>query len=257
METGQRKVYEIPVHEVAGYLSGVPHAQLLSAPMAGFPPAYHYLIYIYRNAWTAPRHKPLTQLETLNVVVGFHRSLRSELLRAIPEERELKKKAFLRAHELCIKYKIVHPVFNFNRKGRIGGDSDGKEIRLNYVLYKENVEEYLNQVIHHELCHHWHFQLGTKGTAHGKEWKDLMRRMGVKPDRCHRMDTTTAETVQNKRFHVYSCSCPEVAHVTAKRHQQIQSALLNHKPVNCFKCKQPMGYDGIDRTLLSKVVQLA
>lgn len=56
-----------------------------------------------------------------------------------------------------------------------------------YLLLR-NTDEFKNNTIPHELCHHIAFRLyGDRG--HGKAWKKVMVEMGLKPDTYHNMET--------------------------------------------------------------------
>jgi SprT protein len=247
MTSEPRKAYEISVYEVAQFIKSYTHAELLSAPLESFPLEFRFLLHIYRNAILAPRPVAVSAHAAVEAALRFHRSLRNELLRCTQSDGELRKQAFMRMHQLCIKYKIVHPQLCFKMKGTSAGDALDDRIRLNPILFRENVDETLQQTLPHELCHVWKDQLKLPGSSHGKEWQNLMRRMGVKPDRCHNMDVTRAR-VRINRIHLYGCGCPKAGHVTARRHRQIQDTEL-YRPVSCLRCGKPVQYLGIEKSL--------
>lgn len=205
MSPVQRKAYEVSEREVSRFFKSTPHHLLLNSPLETISPDYQYLVRVYRNAWqtfSVPR-----PFDSFNVVLRFHFSILNELGDPCLEaERALKQKAFSRLHQLCLQYRIAHPELSFGLRGTTAGTADENRVRLNLKLFTENVDEFLSETIPHELCHVWHGQLGLPGKPHGNEWKNLMRRMGVHPRVCHRMDVSRSR-VRTKRIHAYSCRC--------------------------------------------------
>ena len=69
-------------------------------------------------------------------------------------------------------------------------------ISLNGILLKNNISEFLNQIIPHELAHLVVFQkynhLGVDTQGHGAEWQLVMKKLGKKADRYHKMNTKEA-----------------------------------------------------------------
>ena len=69
-------------------------------------------------------------------------------------------------------------------------------IAINMIIYSDNPEEILNQVVQHEVAHLVIHQVlkdvqGIHG--HGPEWRHVMKRLGKSPDRYHKMDVTKAK----------------------------------------------------------------
>jgi len=66
------------------------------------------------------------------------------------------------------------------------------KIGINLVLYRDNVKEFLNNVIPHEMGHLVQFdKFELKGhtiQGHGVEWQEIMRRYGKDPQKYHHMD---------------------------------------------------------------------
>lgn len=248
-----RKAYQISLQESLRFIRSYRHEQLLSLPLENFPLDFRFLIRIYRNAWFAPRHTHLTVVQTMEAALRFHRSLRIELLGCNIDERSLRRQAFMRIHQLCMKYQIIHPELSFKMKGMSAGDAGNSKIRINPILFAENVEETLAQTIPHEMCHHWKEQLRLPGRAHGQEWKKLMRRMGVRPNRCHNLDVTRAR-VRTLRIYLYVCGCQREYRVTARKHNRIQETQL-FRPVNCLRCRKEVRYVGTDQSLNQQATQ--
>lgn len=81
----------------------------------------------------------------------------------------------------------------------IDGAGIAQEIKLNMTLYRDNVREFLNEVIPHEVAHlkqrwddHKNF---TTSTAHGYVWQIAMRQMSKLPVAKHKMDVSKAGAV--------------------------------------------------------------
>jgi SprT protein len=73
---------------------------------------------------------------------------------------------------------------------------DRLRIGLNMILFRDNVKEFLNQVIPHEVAHLAQLCYERKNNmahnSHGIVWKSMMASMHKKPDVHHSMDTSKA-----------------------------------------------------------------
>lgn len=153
------------------------------------------------------------------------------------EEAELKQRALERVRELCEQHRIQIPKVRFDLRGAQAGQaihdrSTGESIiRINLLLYRENAEDFLANVIPHELCHIWKEQLHKRGTEHGRAWQALMRKMGVEPRRCHQYDTTHARVRRINLYEVY-CACPTPPLVTSI----IYNRLRRRRLYCCTRC---------------------
>lgn len=151
----------------------------------------------------------------------------------------------------CQEFNIDASKYNitviFDLRGATGGTALklGESCTLNYnmTLAMDNQDEYINVIIPHEVAH-----LITdiiygviirgyrKGKAiqdsHGREWQYVMRRLGQKPNRCHKMDVSKVKT-RLTRPYVYTCSnCHHEYKITKNRH-----AKFNGRVVGCVYCK--------------------
>lgn len=74
-----------------------------------------------------------------------------------------------------------------------------QRVELNMTLYEDNVREFLNTVIPHEVAHldqAWRDQAACSRSAdHGYVWQASMRAMAQVPRAKHSMDTSKAEEV--------------------------------------------------------------
>jgi len=91
-------------------------------------------------------------------------------------------------------------------------------IRVNPVLLKENADDYISQVIPHELAHYIVRSVFGRVQPHGKEWKGVMERIfGLDSDRCHTYDVSNCKR-KVKRY-VWGCGCKDYK-VTSMKHSK-------------------------------------
>lgn len=143
-------------------------------------------------------------------------------------------------------YGRVFPVIEtkFDIKGSVGGmycfRKDKEWFRLNRVLLEANYAEYESQTIPHEVAHYvtrtiW----GRRAKAHGAEWKSVMRdAFGLKPDRCHSMDTSIASNLP----YIYKCACREFS-ISTRKHNQYS----NGRWATCKLCKARLVFDRFEK----------
>lgn len=77
--------------------------------------------------------------------------------------------------------------YDINSK-RLGGQAiySTNTIRLNPVFLNAHTEQYIFDTVAHEWAHlAAHKKYGRFISAHGTEWKNTMRSIGVPPERCH------------------------------------------------------------------------
>lgn len=138
---------------------------------------------------------------------------------------------------LCREHGIVMPRVSYDLRGRCAGVSynDKNWINFNIFLFRENFTDFLENVVPHELCHAWMDQLKLKGRAHGKEWKELMGRMGIPALRCH--NYCIDYSVSRTGLFRYQCACPGAAGghmVGLELHREIQAEPELYR---CERCK--------------------
>ncbi|KAE9529382.1 SprT family zinc-dependent metalloprotease [Testudinibacter aquarius] len=124
------------------------------------------------------------------------------------------------------------PEFNFNLRGVKAGVAylQQNEIRLNRTLLLENSEEFLRQVVPHELAHLIVYQVFGRVQPHGKEWQFVMQHLFKLPaDTCHQFDV---QRVQGKTV-AYRCDC-QTHQLSVRRHNNI---LRNKVRYHCRVCK--------------------
>ncbi len=167
--------------------------------------------------------------------------------------------ACLAKAERHFKRSFVIPVVTYEVKGGCGGYALGDwKVDLNPILLMENLEEYLTQVVPHEVAHCIDTAIGgnarptqtsrwtkPKRSIHGPSWKAIMRNVfGLNPDRCHRMDTTNAKVRVKAKFEYRCMKCDKRYFVSSVRHnKQIAYARVNGgmSAYNCPPCGRHQG----------------
>lgn len=111
------------------------------------------------------------------------------------------------------------------------------EIKINRTLLLENPEEFIRQVVPHELAHLIVYQLFGRVKPHGEEWQKVMIELFRLPaDTCHQFDV---ESVRGKTFEYY-CQC-QTHQLSIRRHNRI---LRESAVYFCRKCKQKLHFSG-------------
>lgn len=106
---------------------------------------------------------------------------------------------------------------DFSLRGRCAGQarvecSGATFLRINLKLLSENLADFLQQTIPHEVSHlviNWQARKKNKRPRpHGPEWQAIMQNCyGLQPIRCHAYHTTLARFVP--RNFLYRCECRE------------------------------------------------
>lgn len=90
------------------------------------------------------------------------------------------------------------------------------KISYNHVLARENIEDFLNQTVPHEVAHLGaHSKFSAQGfpiDGHGPEWRELMRRFGLDPKKYHAYNVEPARAAQRE----YKKAAKEQAKLLAK-----------------------------------------
>jgi SprT protein len=145
----------------------------------------------------------------------------------ILNKKETSEKWKIQSNDLLIKFAI---------KGKIAGWAcyETKTLNFNLYLIKNNLEEYIKQVIPHEVCHLFVSKKFPKAKNHGWEWQSYMQRLNLNPERCHSMDTSTVPTQINKVKYTYKCTgCGHMFYLSKTIHNKI----INGQKRVCGKCK--------------------
>jgi SprT protein len=143
---------------------------------------------------------------------------------------------------------MSYPTPDYSLRGKCGGQYDPRihSIRINMVLLSENLEDYLDQTIPHEVAHALtrskYERYGRRIQPHGNEWKSVMRALGKRPDRCHSYDVSNSTVRTVKRQYKYACRC-KTFELTIIRHRRAQKAVAQDKSAyKCRACNSPLKY---------------
>ena len=116
--------------------------------------------------------------------------------------------------------KFSIPTISYDLRGVKAGVAylQKNEIKFNRTLLLENSDEFIHQVVPHELAHLIVYQVFGRVKPHGQEWQAVMTQLFNLPaDTCHQFDV---ESVQGKMF-AYQCEC-QTHYLTIRRHNRIQ-----------------------------------
>lgn len=126
---------------------------------------------------------------------------------------------------------FTRPSYLFNQRGKSAGSAHLQRniIKFNATLYEQNKEEFIQQVVAHEVAHLIVYQQYGKVRPHGKEWQHVMRNIFNCPAiTTHSLDISD---VIGQQFS-YSCLC-RTHQLTIRRHNKI----LKGGRYLCIHCK--------------------
>lgn len=135
---------------------------------------------------------------------------------------------------------IPMPTVSFDLRGKVGGQAflNKNHVRINAVLFNENVDEFLHQIIPHEVAHLVAYRkFGKNISPHGEEWQRVMKAFGLDPKRTHSLDISNARVNQNGA--VYRCRCGPVD-MRGKRLTKAKAGQLY-----CLRCMVYFQFTGV------------
>ena len=138
----------------------------------------------------------------------------------------------LQLAEVYFKRKFTMPDVNYELRGIKAGVAylQKNEIKFNRTLLLENADEFIRQVVPHELAHLIVYQMFGRVKPHGREWQIVMNEIFNLPaDTCHQFDI---KNVQGKNFE-YRCAC-QTHFLSTRRHNRIVREKIEYL---CRKCK--------------------
>jgi SprT protein len=129
------------------------------------------------------------------------------------------------------------PHVKFDKRGTCGGTAwyAMMELNFNAGLMVDNWDEYMNQVIPHEVAHlfkehvYGSFRKGRLHSPHGIYWQRIMVTLGVNPDRCHSMDTSKVAQPKKKFVYACTCGCGKEVVLSSVRHNRMVRGTHNYQ----------------------------
>lgn len=79
-------------------------------------------------------------------------------------------------------------------------------MRLNPIMWNYNKQHYIYDTVVHEWSHLVDVYLNGKSSHHGSNWQSIMRKAGVTPTRCHKMEIPK-EVRAGKSAPTTTCTC--------------------------------------------------
>lgn len=137
---------------------------------------------------------------------------------------------------------LMMPKVTYNLGGGSAGRANSTTWTLGFhpVLLSENLEEFLNTTIPHEVAHLIHSKThigehrgltsNSRGVTvccrrdvHGSSWKSIMRDLGYQPRTCHNYDMTNVKRRRAQRIEVECPRCHTSFEITSVRLSRMQN----------------------------------
>lgn len=124
-----------------------------------------------------------------------------EDINTIKREAQAKVKTYVDLANVLLKTHMPYPKVMFDLKGTTAGTAgfnvrnpSKSLIRFSSTLLIENVDDFLNRTVGHEVAHLIaRLQYGASIDPHGTEWARVMYAFRLPPTRCHNYDTTNVQ----------------------------------------------------------------
>ncbi|MCL1124066.1 SprT family zinc-dependent metalloprotease [Shewanella surugensis] len=183
---------------------------------------FNHAQYIAQQRWTShsiKRKSPSLMPATDNI---------TPLQKTLIEQVELS----YRLAESQLNLNFIRPSVGFKLRGKCAGMAhlQHNHLRFNPLLFINNSQAFLSEVVPHEICHLLVYQIFGKVKPHGKEWRNMMRQVfNVSPRTTHDFDISPATEVHFR----YQCHCGPV-HLSLRRHNKV---LRGKTQYCCRRCK--------------------
>ncbi len=125
------------------------------------------------------------------------------------------------------------PTVNLNQRGKIAGSAHLQKnlIKLNRKLFIQNYDEFLHQVIPHEVAHIICYQQFGRVKPHGLEWQSVMRSIfKLDAQVTHKFDVSDV----GMQDFAYQCECNNLIMLSVVRHNKVRRGTQQYR---CQKCK--------------------
>ena len=137
-------------------------------------------------------------------------------------------------------FDMKYPMIYYDVRGTTGGLAKSASMTVHYndKLLKENIEDFLETTVPHEVCHIGVYHLchvnkrSYPKNGHGADWQIMMRVVGVNARKYHTYEVEKKEPVEYK----YECGCENGLIITEKVHKKIKD-----KQMICKKCNKQIG----------------
>ncbi|OBT17367.1 SprT family protein [Vibrio sp. UCD-FRSSP16_10] len=158
-----------------------------------------------------------------------------------PLQYQLTKKtaSLIQVANTHFKRTFAMPKIEIDMRGKAAGKAflQLNVIKLNKVLLAENQQDFIDEVLPHELAHLITHQVFGRVRPHGKEWQYVMSKVfSIKPERTHSMDVSS---VQGKTFE-YQCGCRTYP-LTIRRHNKV---MRSESSYTCRSCGNTLSFTG-------------
>lgn len=140
---------------------------------------------------------------------------------------------------------LDYPQIKYTVRGTCGGKASGIKwyVDFNMGLIVDNLGEYINQVVPHEVAHlvayatngyaheYKHTRRGKVRVSHGARFYRIMRMFGVDETRTHAMDTS--KVAQKRKTKAFPCKCTgcglEYTIGTVRRNKILNGTKYKHR----------------------------
>jgi SprT protein len=154
---------------------------------------------------------------------------------------------------------IPFPTVIYKKRGTTAGTANYRTwtIDLNPVLLTENVDQFIERTVPHELAHLITYKVypqayetevvrtrtgfrRTKRDVHGSYWQEVMRTLGVADiKRCHSYDVTNAKQRKNTTTYKYKCEgCGHEFNLSPQRHAKLVADPRAYRHTSCNSARR-------------------
>jgi SprT protein len=136
------------------------------------------------------------------------------------------------------------PALRFDLRGQAAGQAcwgrDGRpELRFNLNIARSDPAAFVEETVTHEVAHLVTFACFGRTPPHGREWRAVMRFLGIdQPQRCHDYAVDEAQVRRQRRWR-YRCHCRS-HELSTTRHNRLQAGRARYR---CLHCGSDLHFD--------------